>query len=80
MLEEFVAGLGRAGLRVLPYDAVAAEWHAAERARLAASGLTPPFVDGQIVAIAAVHRLVLVTSNVDDFAPFEGVEVRDWRR
>lgn len=42
-------------------------------------GLTPPFLDGQIAAIAYVHDLVLVTSNVSDFQNFEGVDVVDWR-
>jgi predicted nucleic acid-binding protein len=41
----------------------AAEWHAAERARLAALGKTPPFVDGQITAIAYANSLTLVTLN-----------------
>jgi tRNA(fMet)-specific endonuclease VapC len=31
---------------ILPYDEQAAEWHAAERARLAGIGKTPPFADG----------------------------------
>ena len=64
---------------VLPYDQACAEHHASERARLVAMGLTPPFLDGQIAAIAYVHDLVLVTSNVSDFQNFEGVDVVDWR-
>ncbi|MBI2895975.1 MAG: type II toxin-antitoxin system VapC family toxin [Deltaproteobacteria bacterium] len=77
-LEEFVAGLARSGMRVLPYEAAAAEWHAKERARQAKAGKTPPFVDGQIAAIAAVNGLVLITANTDDFAQFETLEVKDW--
>ena len=64
---------------ILDYDRAAAEWHANERARLAARGETPPFVDGQIAAIARVHDLSLVTFNVADFKRFEGIRVLSWR-
>ncbi len=67
------------GLPMLPYDREAASWHAAERARLTRLGTAPPFVDGQIAAVAAVNQLVLVTSNVDDFKRFEGLRIEDWR-
>lgn len=63
---------------VLPYDQTAAEWHAAERARLEALGRTPPFADGQIAAVAAVNDLTLVTLNPRDFERFEGVRVEAW--
>jgi tRNA(fMet)-specific endonuclease VapC len=65
-------------LDVLPYDLRAAEWHAHQRARLANDGRTPPHVDGQIAAIAAVNGMTLVTRNVTDFAAFEGLSVEDW--
>lgn len=65
-------------LTILPYDTRAASWHARERARLAARGKVPPFVDGQIAAIAAVNELVLVTRNVRDFAGFTGLEIESW--
>jgi tRNA(fMet)-specific endonuclease VapC len=65
-------------LDILPYDRRAAEWHARQRARLASEGRTPPFVDGQIAAIAAVNGLTLVTRNVTDFAAFEGLKLADW--
>jgi tRNA(fMet)-specific endonuclease VapC len=65
-------------LVVLPYDSAAARWHARERARLTAKGNPPPFVDGQLAAIAAVHELVLVTRNVRDLAPFSGLVVESW--
>ncbi len=67
-------------MAVLPYDQMAAEWHAAERARLGAVGLTPPFVDGQIAAVAHVNDLTLVTANTRDFAHFEGLRIEDWTR
>ena len=60
-------------LDVLPYDRRAAEWHARQRARLVNEGRTPPHVDGQIAAIAAVNGLTLVTHNVTDFAALEGL-------
>lgn len=64
---------------ILPYDEHAAAWHAQERARLVSSGLTPPFADGQIAAIAYAHDLVLVTANHADYAAFQGLTVEDWR-
>jgi predicted nucleic acid-binding protein len=45
---------------------------------LEARGQRPPFADSQIAAIAATQKLVLVTRNTADFAPFEGLEVRNW--
>lgn len=47
--------------------------------RLEAIGRTPPFVDDQIAAITATNGLILVTSNTADFAPFDGLQVEDWR-
>jgi tRNA(fMet)-specific endonuclease VapC len=64
---------------ILPYDTRAAAWHAHERARLSALGLTPPFADGQIAAVAMVHQLILVTFNTSDYTHFAGLAVEDWR-
>lgn len=64
---------------ILDYDRTAAEWHARERARLAARGQTPPFADGQIAAIARVNDLALVTFNGADFRRFQGLRVITWR-
>lgn len=66
------------GITILPYDAAAARWHAIQRARLTSLGKPPPFVDGQIAAIAAVHDLILVTRNVRDFSGFTGLDVESW--
>ena len=66
-------------LPILPYDADAAKWHATERARLMNTGKTPPFLDGQIAAIACTRNLVLVTSNTPDFSHFDGLSLADWR-
>lgn len=63
---------------VLPFDLAAAEWHAAERARLEALGRTPPFADGQIAAVAATCGLTLVTLNAKDFEQFNGLTVEAW--
>jgi len=65
-------------LDVLPYDRHAAQWHARQSARLKDEGRTPPFVDGQTAAIAAVNGLTLVTHDVTDFAALEGLTVEDW--
>ena len=65
-------------LPILNYDARAAEWHAYERARLVAKGLTPPFIDGQIAAIAQVNDLTLITTNKRDFNSFVGLEIDTW--
>lgn len=67
-------------LEVLPYDATAARWHARERARLARRGKAPPFADGQIAAVAAVHELILVTRNIRDFRGFTELRVESWHR
>jgi len=46
---------------------------------LAAAGLTPPHVDGQIAAITATRGLTLVTADLADFQHFAGLTVVDWR-
>lgn len=65
-------------LTILPYDREAALLHAEERARLTSQGRIPPFIDGQIAAIAMVNNLTLVTRNTDDFADFTGLTVENW--
>jgi tRNA(fMet)-specific endonuclease VapC len=67
-----------AGVRVLPYGERAARWHAIERARLTTAGRPPPFLDGQIAAIAAVHDATVVSGNAAHFEPFEGLRVANW--
>jgi tRNA(fMet)-specific endonuclease VapC len=68
----------RSTIPVLPYDSVAAEWHAAERARLVSAGLTPPATDSQIAAVAATNLLILVTRNARDYQHFSDLQVEDW--
>jgi len=79
-IEEYLNEVVSPTVPILPYDARAARWHAAERARLTGIGKTPPFADGQIAAIASTNDLVVVTSNVADYAGFREVRVEDWRK
>ncbi len=64
---------------ILPYDMIAARWHADERARLERLGLKTAFVDGQIAAVAKVNELILVSANTADYLHFDGLHVEDWR-
>jgi tRNA(fMet)-specific endonuclease VapC len=79
-LEEYLHGVVRRSFPILPYDDAAAEWHGRERARLEERGRTPPFVDGQIAAIAHGESLTLVTANTEDFRYFDDLEIADWTR
>jgi tRNA(fMet)-specific endonuclease VapC len=65
-------------LPILPYTQEAAEWFAAERARLIPIGLTPSYADGQIAAIAKINNLILVTRNVADYANFKDLPIENW--
>lgn len=78
MLEDYLEGVVLRNFPILGYSQDAADWHAVERARLEATGLTPPIIDGQIAAIAYVNKLILVTSNRTDFQSFRGVPLQDW--
>ncbi len=80
VIERYLTEVVSASMAILPYDQAAAEWHARERARLVTIGQTPPFVDGQIMAIAQANGLILVTLNPKDYAAFAGVKVEDWSR
>ncbi len=77
-IERYLEDVVRATMPILPYDA-AAEWHAAERARLVSAGRTPSFIDGQIAAIAVTNGLTLVTANVADYRAFADLVIEDWR-
>jgi len=74
----YLESLRQSDMPILPYCSDAAEWHARERARLAGKGLTPPFVDGQIAAIAHIHGLTVVTRNIADFKHFAGLKAQNW--
>ena len=77
-VEHYLANVVRPSFPILPYDELASDWHAHERARLAKAGLTPPFVDGQIAAIAKTNDLILVTANRKDFERFSSLDMEDW--
>lgn len=79
-IEKYMNEVVAVSMMILPYDQAAAEWHAAERARLTAIGKTPPFVDGQIMAVAQTNGLILVTLNPKDYEAFTEVKVEDWSR
>lgn len=78
VIERYIEDVVLTSFPMLDYDREAADWHALERARLEAAGKTPPFIDGQIAAIAHVNGLILVTSNPTDFRAFKGLQVRSW--
>lgn len=73
-LEEVVA----VNFPVIPYDEIAAAWHAKERARLQKKGYIASFSDGQIAAVAKVHGLTIVTRNTKDFSRFDGLSIENW--
>ncbi len=77
-IERYIETVVLVSFPVLDYNRDAADWHARERARLSAIGRTPPFVDGQIAAIAYVNDLILITLNTGDFENFEGLRVQSW--
>ena len=78
-IERYLTEVVALSMPIVPYDERAAAWHAAERARLATAGKPPPFADGQIIAIAQVNSLSLVTLNASDYTNFQGVKFEDWR-
>jgi len=77
-IEDYLTRVIATSLPILPYDERAAEWHAAERARLTRAGKTPAFADGQIAAIARTNDLILVTFNRADYDDFQDVTLEDW--
>ena len=79
-IEDYLTQVIAPSLPILPYDERAAEWHAAERARLMRAGKTPAFVDSQIAAIARTNELILVTFNRADYADFQDLTFEDWHR
>ena len=64
--------------RILPFDRAAAEAHGWLIAKLKRQGLTPPFVDPQIAAIAISRCATVATRNTDDFAPSELDLINPW--
>lgn len=66
------------GLVVLPYDQLAADGYAKERARLRRQGLSCAYADGEIASIAVSRDLTLVTRNTQDFKNFAGLRLVNW--
>lgn len=77
-IEHYLINVIQISVPLLAYDAESAKWHAVERARLSHRGQVPPFIDGQIAAIAHRHNLILVTRNVTDFALFSDLQMENW--
>ena len=77
-IERYLEEVVLASFPILDYGRAAAQWHAHEWARLESAGKTPPFIDGQIAAIASVNDLMLVTANKADFRGFKGLLVQSW--
>jgi tRNA(fMet)-specific endonuclease VapC len=78
-IERYLFQVIAPAIPILAYDEHAADWHAAERARLVGLGRTPSFADGQIAAVAQTNQLILVTFNTSDYSDFVGIIVEDWR-
>ena len=79
-IEAFLLDFLEPRIPILEYDRKAAYWHAAERARLGAVGKKPPFIDGQVAAIAFANGLVVVTDNTKDFRHFQGLSLENWKK
>ncbi len=79
-VEDYLWDVVEASFEILPYGEAAAAWHAEERARLEQLGKPAPYVDAQIAAIAYANELVVVTTNLKDFALYKGVSVEDWSK
>jgi tRNA(fMet)-specific endonuclease VapC len=63
---------------VVPFDALCAQWHGRERARLASAGQPAALYDGLIASIAVVNELTLVTHDTAGFSRFAGIALEDW--
>lgn len=74
----YIKALQHGGLVILPYEKMAGEWLAQEHGRLSKQGVTIPFADGEIAAIAFTNQLTLVTRNVDDFANYNELIIQNW--
>jgi tRNA(fMet)-specific endonuclease VapC len=79
-LETYLADVVQPSFSVLPYDEASAAWHGREQARLESLGRPAPYVDAQIAAIAHTNGLVLVTTNIRDFARFKDLKVENWSK
>lgn len=77
-LQTYLEMLLMNGLIILPFDQLAANWYAKERARLQLQGKTCAYADGEIAAIAVSHKLTLVTRNINNFQNFQNLKLLNW--
>ena len=77
-LQAYLEMLLMNGLIILPYDQLAADWYAKERARLQLQGKTCAYADGEIAAIAVSNKLILVTRNIQAFQNFQSLSLQNW--
>ncbi|HRJ51563.1 MAG TPA: type II toxin-antitoxin system VapC family toxin [Candidatus Thiothrix moscowensis] len=77
-LAAYLQALECSGLPILPYEKPAGVWLALERARFARQGISVPFADGEIAAVAFTNQLLLVTRNVGDFSMYEQLAIENW--
>jgi tRNA(fMet)-specific endonuclease VapC len=68
-----------APLAIAPFDAEAAEIYGTIRASLEAAGTPIGPLDTLIAAHALAMGATLVTSNVREFQPVQGLSVENWR-
>ena len=80
IIETYLQNVVKPHIPLLPYDQIAAAWHAEERTRLSRAGQTPAFVDGQIAATAIANDLILVTNNTKDFENFLNLRLENWHK
>jgi tRNA(fMet)-specific endonuclease VapC len=78
LIKSYLAEVVWHTIAILPYDAAAADWHAEQRAQLTTAGKAPPFIDGQIAAVAKVNNLILITRNISDYMCFKDVIIQNW--
>jgi tRNA(fMet)-specific endonuclease VapC len=78
LIESYLSEVVWHTIAVLPYDAAAADWHAEQRAKLTTAGKSPPFIDGQIAAVAKVNNLILITRNISDYLYFKELRLQNW--
>lgn len=77
-LQSYLLDVVAPSIPVLPYDDHAAWLHADFRAILEAQGQPLPLANSMIAAIARANNCVLVTRNVQDFAPIPQVLMENW--
>ena len=79
-LAEQVGELVGGALRVMPFDAEAAQVYGTIRASLESDGKRLAEPDLRIASIALARDLTLVTGNVRHFARVRDLRVEDWLR